>query len=157
MISLALMLALQAEPLKELEFLVGRWTGSGSFPDGKAYEEEHRFEWIQDRNFLKAEYALKVGDRDVYGATSIIGYDAARKKLVAFAFGRNGAIARSEQAAGGKKDVWVFEGAVSSPQGSAEDRVTQTRIDADTFTSAVETKKDGAWVAVGTYTYRRKK
>jgi hypothetical protein len=112
---------------------------------------------MQDRNFIKADYTLKADGKVAWTSTSIIGYDVQKKKLVAFVFGRNGAIARGEEVRSDGKGTVVFESQVSGLGAIEEDRVTQTKVDDDTFTSAVEAKKDGKYVLLGTYTYKRKK
>lgn len=145
------------EGLQPLSFLIGAWTGQGESPTLGKYVEEHVFEWMHDRHFIRAEYTLKAGDRVAWTSTSIIGFDAAKKKLVAFVFGKNGAIAQTEEVPSGKKDVWVFEGKVSGLGAIAEDRVTQTKVDEDTFSSTVEVKKDGKFQPPTTYIYHRKK
>lgn len=146
-----------AEALKPLDFMIGTWTRDGESPRFGKYVEEHVVDWMQDRTFIRAEYTMKAGDKIVWSATSIIGYDAQKKRLVSFGFGKNGAIARGEETPSGKKDVWVFENKVSGLGAVEEDRVTQTKIDGDTFSSTVEMKKDGQFQPPTAYTYRRKK
>lgn len=156
----ATLLAQEGSGIRErhaLDFFVGTWVGQGKLDGGEAFTEEHRMEWIQDRNFLKSEYVLKVGTEVRWSSTSVIGYDSEKKKLVAFVFGKNGALARSEQVLKDSVDTWVFQGRVVSGALVVQDRVTQTKVDSDTFTTSVETLKDGQYVPVGKYTYKKKK
>jgi len=145
------------EALKPLEFLIGTWTGQGVSPTAGKYTEQHVFEWMQGRSFIKAEYVMKTGDQVAWTATTIIGYDARKKKLVVFGFAKNGAVAVGEQVATDLKETWVFENKVSGLGAIEEDRVTQTKVDADTFTTLVEAKKEGTYAVLGKYTYTRKK
>jgi hypothetical protein len=145
------------EHLKPLEFLIGTWTGGGESAELGKYTEVHVIEWMHDRNFIRAEYTLKREGAVAWTATSIIGYDEQRKKLVDYVFARNGAIARGEEVRSDGKGTVVFENQVVGIAEIKEDRVTQTKVDEDTFTSTVEVRKDGKYVLVGTYTYRRKK
>jgi hypothetical protein len=145
------------ERLKALEYLIGTWTEEGVSPTHGKYVSEQTFEWMQDRNFIKCDFVMKAGEKLLWTATSVIGYDAKKKKIVSFAFARNGAIAQGEAVpAADRKDTLVF---TNRTTGAAieEDRVTQAKVDEDTFTSTVETKKEGKYVLLGTYTYRRKK
>src|SRR5437899_255878 len=126
-----------SEHLKPLEFLIGTWSGQGESAKLGKYTEEHVFEWMQDRNFIKAEYTLKTDGKVAWTSTSIIGYDLQKKKLVAFVFGRNGAIARGEEIRSDGKGTVVFESQVSGFGVIEEDRVTQTKVDDETLTSVV--------------------
>ena len=145
------------ERLKALEYLIGTWTGEGVSPTHGKYVTEQTFEWMQDKNFIKSEFVMKSGEKVLWTATTVIGYDAKKKKIVSFAFARSGAIAQGEAVApSDRKDTLVFTNRTS---GAAidEDRVTQAKVDEDTFTSTVEAKKEGKYVLLGTYTYRRRK
>jgi hypothetical protein len=145
------------ERLRALEYLIGTWTGEGVSPTHGKYVSEQTFEWMEDKNFIKSEFVMKAGEKLLWTATTVIGYDTRKKKIVSFAFARNGAIAQGEAVpALDKKDALVFTNRTS---GAAieEDRVTQAKVDEDTFTSTVEAKKEGKYVLLGTYTYRRKK
>jgi len=145
-----------SEHLEPLKFLIGTWTGQGKLDGGEAYTDEYRFEWMQNRQFIRVEYALKVGDAVRWSSTSIIGYDPEKKKLVGFVFERNGALARSE-CVKSDKSTWVFEDRAAGPAGVQEGRVTHTKVDADTFSVTVEVKKDGKLTPVGSYHFKRKK
>lgn len=146
-----------ADHLKPLEFLIGTWGGAGKLDSGDEYLEELKFDWMQDRNFIKSEYAMKVGERVVWSSTTVIGYDAELKKLVVFAFAKNGTIARSVAADTARKDTWVFLGKISGPFPIKEDRVTTTKVDEETLRTEVEKKEEGNYVLLGKYTYKKKK
>jgi hypothetical protein len=69
----------------------------------------------------------------------------------------NGASSRTDSVAAAKKNSYVFEGRAVGPGYVSEDRITNAKVDEDTFTTTVESKKDGAYVQVGHFVYKRKK
>ena len=144
------------EALEPLKFLIGVWTGQGRLDNGVEYTDEQRFEWVHHRQFIKSEYLLRTGGKIVHTATSILGYDYEKKRVFAFVFSMTGASGRTELVSA-EKDSFVFEGHASGPGVSADDRVTHTKVDEDTFNVTVEQKKDGNFATVGKYVYRRKK
>lgn len=145
------------EHLKPLEWLVGTWTSTGKLDSGDEYSDEMVVDWIYGRNFIRSEYKLKVGGKVTWSATTVIGYDVDRKRIVAFGFAANGAISRSEAVPVDKKDTWVFESKISGDFPVKEDRITYTKVDDSTLISEVEVKKDGAFVKTGSYTHKKSK
>lgn len=144
------------EALQPLKFLIGTWTGQGKFENGVEYADEHKVDWFQNRQFLKSEYSVKVGEKVVWTATSIIGYDHEKKNLFAIVFAMNGGHSRTDVVSV-DKDTYVFEGKAVGPGILSDDRVTNAKIDEDTFSVVVEAKKDGKFAVTGKYVYKRKK
>jgi len=144
------------EALEPLKYFIGSWTGQGKLDNGVEYTDEQRFEWVHNRQFIKSEYHCKTGGKIVHTATSIIGYDHEKKRVFAFVFGGTGASGRTELV-NTEQDRFVFEGRASGPGVAVDDRVTNAKVDEDTFSVSVEQKKDGKFTETGKYVYRRKK
>jgi hypothetical protein len=161
-ILLAFLLAQEAtspsyEHLKPLEWMAGTWTSSGKLESGEEYSDEMVVAWIYNKNFLRTEYKLTVAGKVTWGSSSVLGYDADKKRLVGFLFGANGVISRSESVDSDRKDTWVFESKITGEFPFKEDRITYTRVDDATLITEVEVKKDGAFVKTGKYTHKKTK
>ena len=98
-----------------------------------------------------------VDGKMVNSATSIIGYDEGKKKIVASVFSRLGAIAHAEEVLTKEKDVWVFNGRASLHGMTIEDRYTLTKVNGDTFTAKMEIKEKGAYELLDTSSWKRVK
>jgi hypothetical protein len=78
-----------APDFKPLEFLVGScW--EGSFPDGKA-TDEHCFEWVFDRKFIRDRHVVRHGEKPYSGET-LYGLDPTSKQLAYWYFNSDGEI-----------------------------------------------------------------
>jgi len=68
----------QTPDFRPLEFLVGHcWVGT--FPDGKA-TDQHCFEWVFDRKFIRDRHVVRNGDAPYAGET-LYGWDPKEKRL----------------------------------------------------------------------------
>ena len=129
----------------------------GETPEAGKYTAQYVAEWIHRRRFIRVEFTMKVKGEADYTATTIIGYDEGKKRIVASGFSCLGVIAHSEEVITKKKDVWIFKGKASLDGTIIEDRVTETKVDEDTFTATTEIKKDGKYEVLDTSTWKRKK
>lgn len=100
-------LRLNAEHLKPLDYLVGRWKGSGETAQG-AFEAEYTFAWALNGNFLFKTIEAKAMGATAYAATEWIGYDVEQEKVVVIGFTSEGTIVRGTASAVG--DPFVVEG-----------------------------------------------
>src|SRR5262249_30000693 len=134
-----------SEHLKPLAFLVGTWQSSGEFPGVGKYTDEMVYEWAMDKNFLKSTYTMKSADGKVaWTDVSMIGWDPEQKKLVGFTFGMDGSIGRGVELPSKKEGTWVFEAKGTNAE-FKESRSTLSKVDDDTVSMLIETKKDGKY------------
>ena len=151
------------EHLKPLEFLVGAWTGSGEMPDPQdptrlvACTDEFVDAWTLDRNFLKSDDAMKVGDTVIWIDFSMTGWDFERQLLVGHTFGLDGGIGVGTQVRSDAKETWMYEGKTTAPSPFREWRVTLKKVDADTVKFLMGSKVADRYVTAMSGTHRRKK
>ena len=135
-----LILALQDGPLKPLEFLAGEWKAD-------AGTVEHS--WKLGGKFLQSDW--KDADGNALGRT-MIGYDAERRQLALWTFGRDGAAGRGALVESAEGKVWTFAGKT----GDAIWRQTISKNDDGTFLLMMETPdEDGVWAVKSMTTYAK--
>lgn len=135
-----LLLALQDAPLKPLEFLAGEWKA-------EAGAVEHAFRL--GGKFLQSDWKDAVGNP--LGRT-MIGYDAERRQLALWTFGRDGAAGRGALVESAEGKVWTFAGRT----GDAPWRQTIRKNDDGTFLLMMEMPdEDGVWAVKSMTTYAK--
>lgn len=144
------------EQLKPLSWISGMWEGSGKYGD-HPFEETVTYEWTHNRNFIKVSAEARMGGKVVHAQTGMIGYDRAKKKLVTFSFTMDGTIGTGEALLSEEKNSWVFTVRIGEDPPWNDAVETLRKVDDNTFTTEVKTKKDEKYVTFFRATYKRKK
>ena len=141
----------QAPDFRPLEFLAGScWVGT--FPDGKA-TDEHCFDWVFDRKFLRDRHVVHGGLQPYQGET-IYGMDPVAKQLSFWYWNSDGdmMIGRVEYTPEGI----VFPARYTTPKGDVEIKAVWTRAGSDAY-RVVNSQRDGAdWKPLWSMELRRK-
>jgi uncharacterized protein (TIGR02246 family) len=117
-----------AEPLNELEWLVGSWTARAN---GKTLETS--CEWTAKRTFLIRKYTLKTVGGPTQSGIQVIGWDPILDSFRSWTFDSDGGFGSEEWTRDGKR--WVLEASgVSSDGAETEATNIVTPIDHDSFT-----------------------
>src|SRR5262245_53601266 len=104
-----------SSPLAPLEFLVGScWVGT--FADGKQ-TDEHCFEWMLDRKFIRDRHVVRNGP-EPYSGETVYAWDASAKQITFAYYSSAGFILNGsvKQAA----DSIVFPSSMQTAQGMME-------------------------------------
>lgn len=144
------------EQLRPLAWLVGDWEGRGKYGE-EDFVETSSYEWSHNRNFMKWSAEARMKDQVVHSETGMMGWDEAKKRLIWFSFAMDGTIGQAEDQGSIEKDTWVALGNVGDKPPWKDMRQILRKVDADTFTSEVQTKNDGQYVTFFKGTYKRKK
>jgi hypothetical protein len=125
---------------KPLEFLVGScW--EGPFPDGKA-TDEHCFEWVFDRKFIRDRHVVRYGEKPYSGET-LYGWDPKEKRLAFWYYNSDG-----EVLVGGveyRPDSIVFPTRYETDKGTTELLSVWTRTGKDSYRVSNSQRSDGRW------------
>jgi hypothetical protein len=113
---------------RPLEFLVGDcWLGT--FPDGKQ-TDEHCFEWVYDRKFIRDRHIVRNG-KALYAGETMYGWDARAKRLGYWYFNSEGDVIVG--AVEYRPDSIVFPTRYETEKGPVELRATWTRTGPDSY------------------------
>jgi uncharacterized protein (TIGR02246 family) len=116
------------EHLRDLEWLVGKWTAKSG---GRSLTLT--CEWTAKRNFLTRKYELKEADGSIRTGIQIIGWDPMVGEIRSWVFDSDGGFGDERWTRDGKR--WVLEASAVTRDG-AEAAATNvlTRLDHDHFT-----------------------
>lgn len=132
--------------LAELAWLVGKWTGGGKM-HGQDYTHEVTFEWLYGRRFIRSHYVAKMGGKVVWKDSTTLGWDSKKKRLTWFLFGADGSLGGGHYTRPDKaKKEWLVFGSVGEDADFQNSRTWIRLVDADTYETEVQTKKDDKWV-----------
>jgi hypothetical protein len=136
---------------RPLEFLVGHcWVGT--FPDG-AQTDEHCFEWVYDRKFIRDRHVVRNG-KAPYSGETLYGWDPKARQLAFWYFNSEGdvIVGTVEYHA----DSIVFPTRLETDKGPVELRATWTRAGPDRYRVAQSRRAGTAWEPLWTMELKRK-
>jgi hypothetical protein len=129
-----------APDFRPLEFLVGDcWIGT--FPDGKQ-TDEHCFEWVYDRKFIRDRHVVRNGQAPYAGET-LYGWDARAKRLAFWYFNSEGDVILGTVEY--QADSIVFPTRYETDKGPVDLRAAWTRTGADSYRVAQSQREGEAW------------
>jgi hypothetical protein len=141
-----------APDFRPLEFLVGDcW--SGTFPDGKQ-TDEHCFEWVYDRKFIRDRHVVRNGQAPYAGET-LYGWDARARRLAFWYFNSEGDVILGTVEYQG--DSIVFPTRYETDKGPVELRAVWTRTGPDSYRVAQSQREGEAWKSLWGMELRRKR
>ena len=147
-------LAAQSAPSRPdfapLEFLVGScWLGA--FPDGKK-SDEHCFEWVYDRKFIRDRHIVRGGPA-VYQGETIYGLDPTTKQLSFWYWSSDGlvTVGRVEYTPEGI----VFPERYTTAKGVVELKAVWSRVGSDGYRVWQAQRADSAWKTLWTMDLKR--
>ena len=136
---------------RPLEFLVGHcWVGA--FPDRKA-TDEHCFEWVFDRKFIRDRHVVRNGDAPYAGET-LYGWDAERKRLGFWYWNSEGEVLVG--AVEYRPDSIVFPTEHVTDKGTMELRATWTRTSERSYRVEQSRRAGEGWKPLWTMELKRK-
>ncbi len=141
--------------MKKAEWVLGSWVAT--WEEGSEFDDEYRFEKVQNGNFIRSEYTLRKRGKVVWQDAGMIGYDAERKKYVVLNFGMDGTIGWTEGDDPADGDCFVQEGETVGPNESLKFRATFRKVDADTMSAKMEKKEGERWVPMELERIRKRK
>jgi len=122
------------------EFLVGHcWTGT--FPDG-TQTDEHCFEWVYDRKFLRDKHVVRNG-KAPYAGETIYGWDPKAKQMAFWYFNSEGEILTGTVEY--RPDSIVFPTRYETEKGPVEMRAIWTRKGTDGYRVEQSQRAGDAW------------
>jgi uncharacterized protein (TIGR02246 family) len=114
--------------LKDLAWLIGEWK-SGAADDGRRLT----FEWMCERNFIRASYTVSKDGKTTLGGGQIIGWNPKLGQIVSLHFDAHGGFGNDVWTKDGKKWVLAATGVFRDGSDSTAVNIV-TPIDADSFT-----------------------
>lgn len=141
-----------APDFRPLEFLVGDcWIGT--FPDGKQ-TDEHCFEWVYDRKFIRDRHVVRNGQAPYAGET-LYGWDARARRLAFWYFNSEGDVILGTVEYQG--DSIVFPTRYETDKGPVDLRAVWTRTGPDGYRVAQSQREGEAWKPLWGMELRRKR
>lgn len=129
-----------APDFRPLEFLVGDcWIGT--FPDGKQ-TDEHCFEWVYDRKFIRDRHVVRNGQAPYAGET-LYGWDARAKRLAFWYFNSEGDVILGTVEY--QADSIVFPTRYETDKGPVDLRAVWARTGPDSYRVAQSQREGEAW------------
>ncbi len=114
--------------LSDLSWLIGEWK-SGA---GEGTEIRTTYAWTPSKKFIRADFSIKVKDREVHG-TQIIGRDPASDTIRSWTFEADGGVGESDWSHDGDHWEVAADGTLADGSTLTETNILR-RIDNDTFT-----------------------
>jgi hypothetical protein len=137
---------------RPLEFLVGDcWVGT--FPDGKQ-TDEHCFEWVYDRKFIRDRHVVRNG-KAPYAGETLYGWDAKQKRLAFWYWNSDGEVLVGTVEY--RPDSIVFPTRLETEKGTVELRATWTRTGPDSYRVAQSQRAGEAWKPLWAMELKRKR
>jgi hypothetical protein len=137
---------------RPLEFLVGDcWVGT--FPDGKQ-TDEHCFEWVYDRKFIRDRHVVRNG-KAPYAGETLYGWDAKEKRLAFWYWNSDGEVLVGTVEY--RPDSIVFPTRLETDKGIIELRATWTRTGPDSYRVAQSQRAGEAWKPLWAMELKRKR
>lgn len=137
---------------RPFEFLVGDcWVGT--FPDGKQ-TDEHCFEWVYDRKFIRDRHVVRNG-KEPYAGETIYGWDSKAKRLAFWYFNSEGDVMVGTVEY--RPDSIVFPTQYETDKGTVELRATWTRTGPDGYRVAQSQRAGEAWKPLWAMELKRKR
>ena len=116
------------EQLKELEWMVGQWTG-----DADNSEVEVDCDWTKNKNFLTRAFKISTDGDAKFSGMQIIGWDPAEKTIRSWTFDSNGTFAEATWQQKGER--WFLRNRGTLPDGRAATMINvMKQVDANSFT-----------------------
>jgi hypothetical protein len=135
---------------RPLEFLVGHcWVGT--FPDGKA-TDEHCFEWVFDRKFIRDRHVVRNGAAPYAGET-LYGWDSEKKRLGFWYWNSEGEVLIG--AVEYRPGSIVFPTRHVTDKGTVELRATWTRRGEDSYRVEQSQRAGEVWKPLWTMELKR--
>jgi hypothetical protein len=144
----------QSHPTKfrPLEFLVGScWIGT--FPDGKR-TDEHCFEWVFDRAFIRDRHVVRGGDRP-YEGESLYRWDSKSQGLAFWYWNSQGGV--SEGSVEHTAEGVVFPERYTSDTGVVEMKAVWTQTGRDRYRLRQAERAADGWKTLWTMDLTRRK
>jgi hypothetical protein len=137
---------------RPMEFVVGDcWVGT--FPDGKA-TDEHCFEWVFDRKFIRDRHVVRSGEAPYAGET-LYGWDPREKRLALWYWNSEGEVLVG--AVEYRPGSIVFPTRYITDKGAVELRATWTRTGPDSYRVEQSQRAGVAWKPLWTMDLKRKR
>ena len=134
----------QLEAMKKLDFLIGKWKGSGwAMADPNQRREYTQTEDVQKKaggSIVLIEGHGTMGDTAIHDALAVVDYDEKSGKYRFRAWQASGPPVDTEVKVGDRTFEWGFE----SPRGSVRFRMSQP--EPDQWLETGEFLREGAWV-----------
>lgn len=144
------------EHLRAFAWIVGEWEGGGKYGTDE-FTDSATYEWTHNQHFIKWTSEARMGGQVVHSETGMLGWDAAKGRLVWFSFTMDGTIGQAEDQASVEKDTWVALGNVGNTPPWKDTRQVLRKVDDDTYSMEVQSKSEGQYATFFTGTYKRKK
>ena len=141
-----------APDFRPFQFLVGDcWVGR--FPDGKQ-TDEHCFEWVYDRKFIRDRHVVRTG-KAPYAGETIYGWDAKAKRLAFWYFNSEGDVMVGTVEY--RPDSIVFPTQYETDNGKIDLRATWMRTGPDSYRVAQSQRAGEAWKPLWAMELKRKR
>ena len=116
------------EQLKELEWMVGEWTGNTDNA-----EVEVDCDWTKNKNFLTRAFKISIDGDTSFSGMQIVGWDPAKKTIRSWTFDSKGTFAEATwQQKGGR---WFLRNRGTLPDGRTATMINvMKQVDANSFT-----------------------
>jgi hypothetical protein len=142
----------QTPDFRPLEFLVGDcW--AGTFPDGKQ-TDEHCFEWVYDRKFIRDRHVVRNG-KAPYAGETLYGWDTKEKRLAFWYWNSEGEVMVGTVEY--RPDSIVFPTRYETDKGPIELRAVWTRIGLDSYRVEQSQRAGVAWKPLWAMELKRKR
>jgi len=116
------------EKLKELEWMVGKWTD-----DSEKASVELECNWTKNKNFLTRSFKISIDGQDDFSGMQVIGWDPAAKAIRSWTFDSNGTFAEATWEHRGKS--WYIRNRGVLPDGRTASMVNAMKpVNEDSFT-----------------------
>jgi uncharacterized protein (TIGR02246 family) len=116
------------EKLKELEWMVGKWTD-----DSEKASVELECNWTKNKNFLTRSFKISIDGQDDFSGMQVIGWDPAAKAIRSWTFDSNGTFAEATWEHRGKN--WFIRNRGVLPDGRTASMVNAMKPkDENSFT-----------------------
>jgi len=125
----------------------------GAFPGGKA-TDEHCFEWVYDRKFIRDRHVVRNGEAPYAGET-LYGWDPKAKRLAFWYWNSEGEVLLGTVEYHG--DSIVFPTRHETDKGTVELRATWTRTGPDRYRVEQSQRAGAAWNSLWTMELTRKR
>ncbi|MEM7199514.1 MAG: hypothetical protein AAF628_04565 [Planctomycetota bacterium] len=149
--------------MAKLGWMVGNWVGEGAMQGYGDYTFRYELSWTMNKNFMKADYWMKVGGDVIWHDTGMLGWDKDQQKFVSFVFGIDGTIGggaeldQTEVGVPADAQAFVIDGQTTGNSPWKKFRTVIVKIDDDTLSIDTLTLQGEKWVSLDKTTAKREK